>query len=209
MKERPILFSGPMVRALLEGRKTQTRRVAKEFAGRDDLDAILRRFPNQNGCPYGKPGDRLVVRETWNYADWTDDGYPYIGYQADGAKLLCEQIPTEWSERLHDIWAALSADENYAIDNRAADRWWRPSIHMPRWASRITLEITGARVEWLQEISEADAKAEGTTPSIVGSDLGHLKYRAGYQTLWESINEPGSWNANPCVWVIEFRQVQP
>ena len=78
---------------------------------------------------------------------------------------------------------------------------------MPRWASRINLEITGIRVERLQEISEADAKAEGATPAIVGADLDHLKYRAGYQTLWEQINGPGSWAANPWVWVIEFRRI--
>jgi hypothetical protein len=77
---------------------------------------------------------------------------------------------------------------------------------MPRWISRITLEITSVRVEQLQDITEADAIAEGATPSIVGEQLDHLKYRAGFQSLWESINGPDSWAANPWVWVIEFRR---
>ena len=80
---------------------------------------------------------------------------------------------------------------------------------MPRWASRITLEIAGVRVERLLDIGETDAIAEGATPSIVGGDLDHLRYRAGFQTLWETINGPGSWNKNPFVWVIKFRQATP
>jgi hypothetical protein len=88
---------------------------------------------------------------------------------------------------------------------------WRPSIHMPRWASRITLEVTDVRVERVQEISEEDAKTEGVTPSIVGEWWDHLKYRAGFQTLWNSINEKRGfgWDENPWVWVVEFKKGQP
>ena len=82
-------------------------------------------------------------------------------------------------------------------------------MFMPRWASRIALEITAARVERLQDISEADARFEGATPSIVGTDLDHLKFRAGYQTLWERINGAGAWAANPWLWVVEFRRIRP
>ena len=179
MAERPILFSGPMVRALLTGTKTQTRRVAKEFAGRDDLDAILRRFPEQSGCPYGQPGDRLWVREAhWWFKDEHD---PVTGYFPP--KLTIEDV-------------------EYRADGDDGRKVWRPSIHMPRWASRITLEITGVRVERLQDISEADAVAEGvyTDPACPAYD--------GYRTLWDQINGSGSWDLNPWVWVVEFRQVK-
>lgn len=205
MKERPILFSGAMVRAILDGRKTQTRRVAKEFAGRDDLDLILRRFPHQNGCPYGAPGDRLWVREAWQYYDWSEDGEPCIRYAADNA-VAWPQIPAERdAQRLIDIWAGLSAPENVAIDGWARDRRWRPSIHMPRWASRITLEIESVRVERLQDISEADAEAEGVRNSL------HLQggrfARDNFAHLWWTINGDGSWEANPFVWCVSFRKL--
>ena len=223
MKERPILFSGPLVRAILEGTKTQTRRIVKlplidrngsgcEIAG-CEINGMLRegRF---DLCPYGQPGDRLWVRESWQYADWTETGYPWIGYRADGAKSCIDEIPEEWSERLTDIWAKfwaapsakLSDPANYVIDQRAAERKWRPSIHMPRWASRITLEITSIRVERLQDISEADAKAEGVEAStFVEMKDGSPCYSTPYQILWEQINGVGSWEQNPYVWVIQFR----
>ena len=222
MKERPILFSAPMVRALLAGTKTQTRRVVKpqpssvihdlfiwkdNAAPREELLAL---------CPYGQSGDRLWVREAWQYADWTDDGYPWIGYRADDTRKLCDRISSEeWSERLMDTWAALSAPENYAIDNRAADRRWRPGIHMPRWASRILLEITGVRVERLQDISEADARAEGAPPSHpsidrISREFGYADFpRSWYAQLWEQINGAGNWAANSWVWVVEFRRIHP
>jgi hypothetical protein len=174
-------------------------------------------------CPYGQPGDRLVGRETWQYADWTEDGMPWIRYRADGATRLIEDTPEDWSERLTNVWASLSDPANYAIDNRAADRRWRPAIHMPRWASRILLEIVSVRVDRLQDISEADAWAEGCErgepwdngqgffPAL--RDLGGGTYdgwddaREWYADLWESINGPGSWDANPWVWVVEFKRI--
>jgi hypothetical protein len=177
MKERGILFSAPMVRALLAGSKTQTRRICKvrdvngapltSYMG-DALAALIRQH-----CLYGQPGDRLWVRETWQRDPLNDGKFLYRATQR------CETVFDKWI----------------------------PSIHMFRYASRITLEVTGVRVERLRDISETDAKAEGTTPSIVGDDLEHLKYRAGYQTLWESINGAGSWAANPWVWVVEFKKV--
>lgn len=192
MKERPILFSGPMVRAILEGKKTQTRRIAKEFDGFESIDKLLARFPNQKGCPYGKPGDRLWVRETFALV-------PATAYRCStgvqqtlnpGDPYTCAVYRAEWE--------------------RSKPGSWRPSIFMPRWASRITLEITGIRVERLQQISEADAMAEGCP--LISPDpfvLGHGGSSASgwYSQLWEDIHSPGSWDANPWVWVVEFRML--
>lgn len=228
MKERPILFNAAMVRAVLAGTKTQTRRVVKPVgahhlfqfrgttaaAGADEPTgewgwcgspgSVTRHIH----CPYGKPGDRLWVRETWQYAGFTEDGYPFVRYQADGARRLHDRSPSdEWSERWSDIWAGLSDQSNYDIDGTASDRRWRPSIHMPRWASRITLEVTGVRVERLQDISEADALAEGVDSLPLDTRL--ATPRLDFSALWESINGSGSWDANPWVWVVEFRRITP
>ena len=221
MKERPLLYTAPMVRATLNNTKTQTRRLR----GLDRINAspndwshpgsigddhnLYARFINKDGdvvdvkCPYGKPGDQLWVRETWQYADWTEDGYPFIKYEADGSLVLHERIPEDWDDRLERIWVKLSEEENYNIDKRAADRKWRPSIHHPRWASRIQLEITNIRVERLQECSVSDALAEG----IKHNSMNYPPVE--YRWLWESINGPGSWDANPWVWVVEFRRIKP
>lgn len=206
MKERPILFSATMVRALLAGTKTQTRRVWKMPRGCDwysELGGEREGWFVDHGqpwwlhvselrCPYGQPEDRLWVREThapqadcWgSWERWArgDGGIgPIIHYAADSA------------------------------DKPFIDRW-RPSIHMPRWASRITLEITGIRVERLQDISEADAIAEGCSlecMSPAGDDSGSAIYGPeGYRALWESINGAGSWDANPWVWVVDFKRVE-
>lgn len=212
MKERPILFSAPMVRALLDDRKTQTRRVVKAEIP-DDADEVffwsgeayrqagLKKvaktglWARRNAgpktwlgfigpCPYGVPGDRLWVREAWSESDCPGGAM----YRAD-----CD--PRQ--------------------DTRGFG--WRPSIHMPRWASRILLEITDVRVERLNNISEADARAEGLQfqegwmPQYRGAD--DLPWRPefprdAYLDLWESINGPGSWAANPWVWVVEFKRVE-
>jgi hypothetical protein len=172
MKTRPILFNGAMVRALLAGTKTQTRRVAKGLA----LEWLSEGFEpafvadDANGlCPYGHPGDRLWVRETWR---------PVNEVHAD-----------------------------YAADYNASDLGslgpWKPSIHMPRWASRITLEIVSVRVERLQDISEGDAIAEGVGGDVTVTPCFSVDR---YRELWESINGPGSWEANPWVWVVEFKR---
>lgn len=222
MNEHPIIFSAPMVRAILAGTKSQTRRTCR---GQRELSSI--HDFRLDGCPYGQPGDWLWVRESWQYANWTEEGEPYIRYAADGAQELFDvgRIPDGWFDRLEDIWAGLSTPENYAIDNRAADRRWRPSIHMPRWASRITLEVTGVRVERLQDISDADAEAEGlfkveidpgywpkygANPFTWAEAVEHQAEcfedpRLAYRALWEQINGAGSWDANPWVWVVSFR----
>lgn len=175
MKERPILFSGAMVRAILSGVKTQTRRVAKML-------------PLDGACPYGKPGDHLWVRET--HAPMIGGGWVYAA----------DYTP----ERLRQ---------------KDGKGFWKPSIFMKRAACRITLEIVSVRVERLQDISEADAIAEGVDlfqrahEPRVYRDYSHKKLHYGlsavgsYRTLWESINGPESWALNPWVWVVEFKRL--
>lgn len=241
MRERGILFQPSMALATYTEIKTQTRRAVK-FPHMNPLgrwEPALIGGPNGGRTakgetiplqaaiwhtrtgdslmsPYGQPGDRLWVREAWQYAGWTDDGYPWVRYRAGGEKRLIERgIPEEWSERLVNIWTELSREENYEIDNTAADRRWRTSLHMPRWASRTTLEITGIRVQRLQEITADDAMAEGIVRLPDGgyaADTEGRHYHAtsawhSYASLWEFINGPGSWEANPWVWVIEFAKV--
>lgn len=197
MKARPILMSAPMVRALLDGRKTQTRRLvkppkqwAKVFPIADPTavtaphilwwwDGKHDRVGVSQCCPYGAPGDRLWVRETWK---------PHSLY----AGMMPSEIP-----RTPVFYCA---DESYAPSNTPRN----PSLFMPRWASRLTLEITEARVERLQDISEADALAEGIE-RLRFPEVGDWGWpQARYRALWESINGPGSWDANPCVWVMTF-----
>lgn len=197
-RERPILFSAPMVRAILAGTKTQTRRSVKPPRGYRWLDLAVGTMVNDGGhkkhisdlrSPYGEPGDRLWVRETWAY-----------GTHAMNAKR---------DEDGPFVYAA----DNYGTQGRLCDRW-RPSIHMPRAASRITLEITGVRVERLQDISEADARAEGIgryDNGTFGLDdpaacMGPSAAVA-YMRLWNHINGPDSWGANPWVWCLEFRRL--
>lgn len=246
-KERPILFRGPMVQAILRWSKTQTRRIIKPqppaerpCAERDQFGPGWRWWPERVAhgrddrhwpegelswlfCPYGQPGDRLWVRETW-------------ALKPDAAPVYDRS----------DLWRLCA----YRIDG---ETWsprperWRSPIHMPRWASRITLEITGVRVERLQDISEEDAVAEGFErtsfgPSVkivladgrsydtsrenrsipkVGDDwdgsqviLVHdvpeqdiMSARSNFRSLWDVINGPDSWDANPFVWVVEFRKL--
>lgn len=223
MKERPILFSGPMVRAIIEGRKTQTRRiikpqplpylngfVAKEWS-RDTKPWMPIGGIHQDKweCPYGQPGDRLWVRETWG--------------------LMCYYDPTDWMRESIVGIPESEVQERYLVEHAAnwnlpsESAFWRPSIHMPRWASRITLEIVSVRAQMLQGITEEDAKAEGAEfgiycgpddegPALRSVDCEsdeHLaSHRSGFRFLWESINGPGSWDANPFVWVIEFKEVK-
>jgi hypothetical protein len=223
MKERPILFKGPMVRAILEGRKTQTRRVLKLQWTADHLQETSPgsgvwnelnqhwhgEIHKQNVCPYGVPGDRLWVRETWN------NPFDLAEYPQCKSPRSCV----------------------YRADYVGDDWPWKPSIHMPRWASRITLDIKSVRVERLQDISEEDAKAEGVEPldserdehdwticpkcggtrlhSGFGENYGVIfdidcvecdTHKKRFMHLWESINGHGSWELNPWVWKIEFRE---
>lgn len=218
MKEQPILFNGDMVRAILDGRKTQTRRVVKIPKGwvpesPDGSSLVLGQITSAHPkkgkfglfitrtddgfiqrdivlCPYGQPGDRLWVRES-HYLKEDGNG---VAYAADN-----EPLPT--GAKVHGFTKL------------------RPSIHMPRWASRITLEITDVRVERLQDISEEDAKAEGLKyhSDLYGYRL-YGKYSGigptdgvgaldSFRSLWQSINGLESWDANPWVWVVEFRRM--
>lgn len=193
-----------MVRAIIDGRKTQTRRICK-LAMRDGMpepeyQSLLKY------CPYGQLGERLWGRESWQYYDWSEEGEPCIRFASDNTTKWPEVHDDAWNDRLVEIWEVLSRDKNFGIDNRARDRRWRPSIHMPRWASRITLEVTGIRVERLNDISDSDSLAEGIYPTSTGLYLGSAI--AEYRKLWEQINGAGSWDANPWVWVVEFRRIE-
>ena len=301
MKERPILFSGPMVQAILEGRKTQTRRLIKEPNHRanygfshlfDFVDGVASfnlcvvdgYETYETKCPYGQPGDKdwttgpipangwyyvrdfiagqpesLVylrqfkfegeLRITWGWDEGDDpeaiemDGGPTtetIQWKRPGDHLWVRET---WRKQSYSF---VDSDRNFSEYHYAADNTegvnallkWKPSIHMPRLASRILLEITGVRVERLQDITYEDAKAEGVerfeydpswVPSYSDPDSGGRGYtwrdyedeadtefgpafstpQESFQSLWQSINGPGSWNQNPWVWVIEFKRIEP
>lgn len=181
MTERPILFNGDMVRAILEDRKTQTRRMLK------GIPCIVNGEVG-NVCPLGQVGDRLWVRETF-VQGWTDengDGEP-DQYDEDGNE---NPMKTFYRADGHIYWE---------VDGEWCNTPWKPSIHMPRWASRITLEITNVRVELLQDISTSDCIAEGIkySPDVNPSQE--------FQELWDSIYK--NWDLNPWVWVIEFKRI--
>lgn len=195
VKERPILFSAPMVRAILSGAKTQTRRVIRashatqtfhDEALRIGVDQVLATMPSEIACPYGVPGDRLWVRETWGLCRYGDITDWHRGPVDDDTR--------EWF------------DVEYRASWIAGDiGHWRPSIHMPRWASRLTLAVVSVRVERLQDISEADAKAEGVVPL----QMDHGSYKPAFEGLWDAINaKRAPWSSNPWVFVVEFRRVE-
>ncbi len=190
MKERPILFSGQMVRAILDGHKTMTRRIVKPR--HVDGDRCAARAPD---CPYGVPGDRLWVKEAWKTCATYD---PYSPVQIDtGAAVL-------W---LADASKRINGPEEWGR--------YRHSRFMPRWASRITLEITGVGIQRLQEIGEEDAKVEGVDHHANGAwkhytePLAYCKTaRDSFRSLWNTINAKAgrSWSDNPFVWVVEFKR---
>ncbi|GJH15010.1 hypothetical protein CBA19CS22_00730 [Caballeronia novacaledonica] len=221
MREIPMLFSGAMVRAILDGRKTQTRRVVKssrawpiEFVGGagDREDPSCYGFEDLNSaqwwtlapsdavdshqipCPYGAPGDRLWVREACG-AHELREGLDGVRYAADGGF-----VPIDGTQEAVDWWIVLNSYRGLKCATV-------PPIHMPRWASRITLEITGVRVERLQEISQDDAEAEGINflRSVPDADE-TLDARGLFHCLWDGINGDGAWAANPWVWVVEFKR---
>lgn len=185
MKERPILFTGSMVRAILVDMKRQTRRVFKTknggvYPNRNDLPGMQQILRN---CPYGQPGDRLWVRETFARIDGQTRPWIETDYRATYT----------YGDRLGD---------SLGIKKR-----WTPAIHMPRHASRITLSVINARLERLQEISPDDCIAEGVWPAK-DRELGRgHEAIAAYQLLWEQINGTGSWTANPWVWVMDFERL--
>lgn len=248
-RERPIIFSGPMVQAILAGRKTQTRRIVKPSAYQlkyrrergyqfteeqsnnaagSAASALLSMFGRgadyDHPCPYGKPGDRLWVRETWrpgvshSCTDTCDCGDVFVTYAADGKHAYF----TEYAGVIPDTWYL----------PQAAKRGNVSPLHMPRWASRILLEITEVRVERLQNINGEDAIAEGL--SRLSKDAGRtwkfgipdrdglpgndddgwhwqdwsVDPREAFARIWRLIHGEGSWQLNPWVWVIEFKRLE-
>ena len=214
MKERPILFSAPMVRAILAGRKTQTRRAVKP---RKDVVFGCLMQPHElagevnsgifENCPYGQPSDRLWVRENFQ---------PLF---ADGIEKHWE---TDWKTgKGYSIRypATDGVQEFFNLDDELSSSC-KPSIHMPRWASRILLEITGVRVEKLKDISDSGASNDCTAEGVFHSGMDvptydqwhgdgfHSSEKWMYRKLWESINGTGSWDANPWVWVVEFKKLE-
>ena len=222
IKERPILFSAPMVRSILEGRKTVTRRAVKGFqipaedtsipiGDRQRWSAIGQRDPRYGfcvfgsteaecakeleeyaPCPYGRRGDRLWVRETF--------GLQVRHYGGSAGE--------------HIVYRATNPDAIYckSAEGQEYPVKWKPSIHMPRHSSRILLEITDVRVERLQDISRCDIRSEGLVcPPELASDDVSPNYRdwypAAWRELWESTG--GNWDTNPWVWVVEFKQATP
>jgi hypothetical protein len=204
MTDRPIIFSAAMVRALLEGRKTQTRRIYKVPAG--SYVEQGRVWAMTDGCAYGDkalpyaPGDRLYVREA--HALWADDESRRAAQLIEGS-----DDPCIYRADFHDGADCLAM---------GGDRW-RPSIHMPRWASRITLTVTEVRVQRLQDISEADAVAEGIQKGEPTGELSRLlgcvwgfdgfRYSnpvVAYRDLWNSLHGPDAWDANPWVVAVSF-----
>lgn len=199
-QERPILFSAPMVRAILDGNKTQTRRVVKPqpiwiaapyvpFKTSDvDPKGIIK-------CPYGQPGDRLWIRETWG----TRYKYPFPPSQLSKETPLFYKadIPAPYVQR------------------------WTPSIHMPRWASRIDLYVKNIRIERLQDISEYDAQAEGILCCTKDGELykygleswpweeWHYTAKDAFHHLWNLINGKDSWDENPWLWAVDFERIRP
>ena len=198
MIERGMIFNAEMVRAILDGRKTQTRRIVKLQPDEDGLAKVTNgpwvdTSERNYRCPFGDVGDRIWVRETWAEA----------GASAPNLKLYRANYP----EHLPSHY------ENVPPANEIR---WTPSIHMPRWASRILLETTDVRVERLNAISERDAQAEGGG-KLRGGYWQHyqpgwtqhqLSARGSFVTLWKSIYGEESWNFNPWVWVIEFKRIE-
>ncbi len=212
MKSRGMIFNAEMVRAILDGRKTQTRRIMKvqpdshnfgllritDSTKRADIGKYHWAESNATGnhvrsalfaCPFGQPGDRIWVREAFRV----------MGCATDVARLMYKA-----SER--NSFTESTRTVPVASCTKQPSQKWAPSIHMPRWASRILLEITDVRVERLNSISEGDARSEGITPAAGGVEKG-WEHRFNFRELWMSIYGEDSWQANPWVWVIEFKLV--
>lgn len=193
--DKPILFSGEMVCAILDGKKTQTRRVVKLRGASNDVSHWLHYMAQgvDMPCPYGQAGDRLYVRETWKCEELAS-GLDGVRFRADNKFQPIENTP-----EASDAWC----DANRENGN------WRPSIFMPRWASRITLEVVSVRVERVQDISDADAKAEGMTLDDSGRREGAGSFEDGFAIVWDRINSKRGlgWDVNPWVWVVEFKVV--
>jgi hypothetical protein len=198
MKERPIIFSADSIRAIFEDRKTQSRRVIKPKWSRcldfDEPEDVAKAIAL---CPYGQPGDRLWVRETFQvWQPWGSVDDEWIG---DDTMPIDGPLGHDKPEAIGHGWQlAYKADCDYAVD------WWRPSIFMPRWASRITLEIVSVRVERVREISDKDAVAEGFAVDVEDF-IPSLRFAA----YWDQLNHKRGYgfDVNPWVWVIEFKRL--
>ena len=197
MKERPILFNADMVRAILDGRKTQTRRVvtAKQMA---KAHGLMMEDEAIDWCPYSRDGcRRLWVRETWGLDE------PGILKKCNG-KLGLYMDGTALDSHFSVLYKATQAmDPDYPM-------YWRPSIHMPRWASRITMEVVDVRVERVKSIDHDDARKEGVVLDTVAGG-GDDRYPWAFHRLWDSINAKRGfgWDVNPWVWAVTFKQVKP
>ena len=245
MKERGMIFNSEMVRAILDGRKTQTRRIMKVQPESNQLGLLLITDSTKHSdigkyhwaesnatgnhvrsklfsSPFGAVGERIWVRETWAtlgnedgcYVDWEDNLCK--GDERSAARIYrasCEQRPGDYG-----LWSI--PDDAYWKPHTKEHKFegaWRPSIHMPRWASRILLEITDVRVERLNAISEEDARAEGIIdggclncgePEPCGCANPEPDATDAFAYLWQSIYGQDNWNANPWVWVIEFKRIE-
>jgi hypothetical protein len=243
-KERPVLFNGPMVRGILEGRKTVTRRLVgeKQIPRKSDSGDVFyaEAQPGRYGfnvsgstaqacaeelalyglCPFGKRGDRLWVRETFALlgnedgvcVDWNDN------LQKSDEESAAKIYRASCTKGDYGLWEVPdTADWKPKTDGLLYEGAWRPSIHMPRWASRILLEITAVRVERLQDITPAQVTAEGVSTHgealwggewwVDAPDQAIEDARKDFADLWTSTG--GNWDANPWVWVVEFKQVTP
>lgn len=203
MKERGMIFNAEMVRAILDGRKTQTRRIVKSDCmdiGEKDDGTLWPWREHDNGgdywypCPFGEVGDRIWVRETCRAVE-LESGLDVVSYDAGG-----QDIPI----KAHPLDAGLWVD---LYRYRGGEGKTVPSIHMPRWASRITLEITGVRVERLNSISNDSARAEGY-PADREADGGDSDPWLWFRDLWDGIYPEQSFKHNPWVWVITFQRVE-
>jgi hypothetical protein len=229
VKERPILFSAPMVRAILKDRKTQTRRILKlskmglgKLAATDFHPEAAYRGVQQNSgtaqwyddngghyresvCPYGMPGDRLWVKETHAFISTYGVSRSVADATARKHKTtVIYKASPPWQYNADDVEVVFDGDSPMGrlqqVFREVSDLAWKPSIHMPRWASRLTLEIVSLKVERVQDISEGDIIAEGCPDE-------YLLGKNWYRPLWDEINGIGSWEANPWVWVVEFKRV--
>lgn len=207
MRERPILFNDAMVRAIFSGAKTQTRRPVKLGAEamayvNSFRSPITRDSRVMSWCPFGAAGGILWVRECWAEVDYNAcDGMDRDDF------VWCTK-PGDIAPGGHPVIYRATCG-GFEWDDRPESRW-RPSIHMPRWASRLTLRVTDVRVERVQDITETDARAEGVTPVPFcragrGDGFEHVE---SFEETWHEVYGPESWTANPWVWVVSFDRVE-
>lgn len=231
---RPIIFSDAMVRAILDGKKTQTRRLVKLPTGFERIDRVYQigdswRIDESNPhgisrqvtCPYGEQGDRLWVRERWRplsrhatpsmeHPPVVDVGGAVPTYQVQRGVAYCADGAIAWADGCEKIYDATGRPPRGAKSHLAEANGpirWKPSIHMPRRASRIDLELTDVRAQYLNDISEADARAEGCD---AGKNMREGSCRDLFSVLWDGINsERAPWASNPWVWALTFKKVTP